>query len=94
MEDQCRNQNDQIEMLQKQLLACQNQLQEQVVKHSQDQETLKMEIRHLKAQLCSNKTILQEPLEEKETGEQEQEEKEDTDLMSLQEPAGEKDTRG
>lgn len=91
LEVQCRNQNEQIEVLQKQLLACQNQLQEQAVKHSQDQETLKMEIRHLKSQLCSNNAILQEPLEEKETGEQEREDKEDS-LPQTSMSAGENDT--
>ncbi|CAI5658914.1 unnamed protein product [Oreochromis niloticus] len=56
-EVQCRNQQEQIEMLQKQLLAAQNQLKEQAIKHRQEQETLNREISDLKSQLCSNKSL-------------------------------------
>ncbi|XP_065325645.1 centrosome-associated protein CEP250-like [Pelmatolapia mariae] len=56
-EVQCRIQQEQIEMLQKQLLAAQNQLEEQAVKHRQEQETLNLEISDLKSQLCSNKAL-------------------------------------
>ncbi|XP_042073226.1 reticulocyte-binding protein 2 homolog a-like [Haplochromis burtoni] len=50
-------QQEQIEMLQKQLLAAQNQLEEQAVKHRQEQETLNLEISDLKSQLCPNKAL-------------------------------------
>ncbi|XP_039890249.1 TATA element modulatory factor-like [Simochromis diagramma] len=53
----CRIQQEQIEMLQKQLLAAQNQLEEQAVKHRQEQETLNLEISDLKSQLCPNKAL-------------------------------------
>ncbi|CAI5674383.1 unnamed protein product [Oreochromis niloticus] len=56
-EVQCRIQQEQIEMLQKQLLAAQNQLKEQAIKHRQEQETLNTEISDLKSQLCSNKSL-------------------------------------
>ncbi|CAI5642194.1 unnamed protein product [Oreochromis niloticus] len=56
-EIQCRIQQEQIEMLQKQLLAAQNQLEEQAVKNRQEQETLNLEISDLKSQLCSNKAL-------------------------------------
>ncbi|CAI5654077.1 unnamed protein product [Oreochromis niloticus] len=53
----CRTQQEQIVMLQKQLLAAQDQLKEQAIKHSQEQEARNTEISDLKSQLCSNKAL-------------------------------------
>ncbi|CAI5636316.1 unnamed protein product [Oreochromis niloticus] len=53
----CRIQQEQIVMLQKQLLAAQDQLKEQAIKHSKEQEARNTEISDLKSQLCSNKAL-------------------------------------
>ncbi|XP_025759710.1 uncharacterized protein LOC109202799 isoform X1 [Oreochromis niloticus] len=102
-EVQCRIQQEQIEMLQKQLLAAQNQLKEQAIKHRQEQEARKTEISDLKSQLCSNDSkveTLERELEEAKASslkipkEQNEQNSIDANEMQKSEPLKEKGTGG
>ncbi|CAI5641785.1 unnamed protein product [Oreochromis niloticus] len=100
-EVQCRNQREQIEMLQKQLMAAQNQLKEQAIKHSQEKESLKTEISDLKSQLLSNKALhdlkvesLDQELKEARAKEQKEQNSADANEMQRSEPLKENGTGG